>query len=182
MYLSANVRLVSLRSTMRTLPKAPRPTTRSRRKWLRLAISKLLGQLGRSQEWKRKCSSRLLAVSAPLGAASDLCTTRQTRGRAKGGRDAVGRDSLGGFCRRTFACQVDGLSLAVAHDEDRGGVGGQKSAAGIVNDGERSCCSFAVCGRWQSNAWLAVLFSAVAEESAGQWGAVWSTQSRKWAD
>lgn len=102
--------------------------------------------------------------------------------RAKGGRDAVGRDSLGGFCRRTFACQVDGLSLAVAHDEDRGGVGGQKSAAGIVNDGERSCCSFAVCGRWQSNAWLAVLFSAVAEESAGQWGAVWSTQSRKWAD
>lgn len=35
MYLSAKVRPVSLRSTMRTLPKAPLPTTRSRRKWLR---------------------------------------------------------------------------------------------------------------------------------------------------
>lgn len=68
--------------------------------------------------------------------------------RAKGGRDAVGRDSLGGFCRRTFACQVDGLSLAVAHDEDRGRIGGRECAAGIVNDGERSCCLFAVCGRW----------------------------------
>lgn len=36
MYLRAKVRPVSLRSTMRTLPKAPLPTTRSRRKWLRL--------------------------------------------------------------------------------------------------------------------------------------------------
>lgn len=36
MYLSANERPVSLRSTIRTLPKAPRPTTRSRRKWFKL--------------------------------------------------------------------------------------------------------------------------------------------------
>ncbi len=32
MYFSANDKLVSLRSTMRTLPKAPRPTTLNRRK------------------------------------------------------------------------------------------------------------------------------------------------------
>lgn len=35
-YLSANVRPVSFLSTIRTLPKAPLPTTRRRRKWLRL--------------------------------------------------------------------------------------------------------------------------------------------------
>lgn len=35
MYFNANDRLVSFLSTMRTLPKAPRPTTRNRRKWLR---------------------------------------------------------------------------------------------------------------------------------------------------
>lgn len=36
MYFRAKDKLVSFLSTMRTLPKAPRPTTRSRRKWLRL--------------------------------------------------------------------------------------------------------------------------------------------------
>lgn len=48
MYFNANVKPVSLRSTMRTLPKAPLPTTRSRRKWLRLT--------GRGQQdwrWER---------------------------------------------------------------------------------------------------------------------------------
>lgn len=38
MYLSAKVRPVSLRSTMRTLPKAPLPTTRSSRKWFRFTV------------------------------------------------------------------------------------------------------------------------------------------------
>jgi hypothetical protein len=37
-YFKANDRLVSFRSTMRTLPKAPRPTTRSSRKWLRFTV------------------------------------------------------------------------------------------------------------------------------------------------
>lgn len=32
------MRPVSLRSTMRTLPKAPLPTTRSSRKWLRFTV------------------------------------------------------------------------------------------------------------------------------------------------
>lgn len=36
MYFRAKVRPVSFRSTMRTFPKAPLPTTRKRRKWLRL--------------------------------------------------------------------------------------------------------------------------------------------------
>lgn len=45
MYFSANAKFVSLRSTMRTLPKAPRPTTRSKRKWLRLAVMFRSGQL-----------------------------------------------------------------------------------------------------------------------------------------
>ena len=36
MYLSAKVKPVSLRSTMRTLPNAPLPTTRRSLKWLRL--------------------------------------------------------------------------------------------------------------------------------------------------
>lgn len=36
MYLRAKVKPVSFRSTMRTLPKAPLPTTRSSRKWSRL--------------------------------------------------------------------------------------------------------------------------------------------------
>ena len=36
MYLRAKVKPVSFRSTIRTLPKAPLPTTRRRRKWLRL--------------------------------------------------------------------------------------------------------------------------------------------------
>jgi hypothetical protein len=94
-----------------------------------------------------------LGPFGPLGGGQrPLHHAPDTWERAKGGRDAVGRDSLGGFCRRTFACQVDGLSLAVAHDEDRGRIGGRECAAGIVNDGERSCCLFAVCGRWQSNA------------------------------
>lgn len=44
---------------MRTLPKAPRPTTRSRRKWLRLAIYNFLGQRTRSREWKWRCGSLL---------------------------------------------------------------------------------------------------------------------------
>ena len=39
MYLSANVRPVSFRSTIRTFPNAPLPTTRSKRKWLRLTSS-----------------------------------------------------------------------------------------------------------------------------------------------
>lgn len=38
MYLSANERPVSFRSTIRTLPNAPRPTTRSNRKWFRFTI------------------------------------------------------------------------------------------------------------------------------------------------
>ena len=43
MYLSAKVRPVSLRSTMRTLPNAPLPTTRSSRKWLRFTDGVSLG-------------------------------------------------------------------------------------------------------------------------------------------
>ena len=39
MYFSANVRPVSFRSTIRTFPNAPLPTTRSKRKWLRLTSS-----------------------------------------------------------------------------------------------------------------------------------------------
>ena len=38
MYFSANDSPVSFRSTMRTFPKAPRPTTRNRRKWFRLTV------------------------------------------------------------------------------------------------------------------------------------------------
>jgi hypothetical protein len=38
MYFSANVNPVSFLSTMRTLPNAPLPTTRSKRKWLRFTI------------------------------------------------------------------------------------------------------------------------------------------------
>src|SRR5271170_3609791 len=40
MYFSAKVNPESLRSTMRTLPKAPLPTTRSRRKWLRHTVTR----------------------------------------------------------------------------------------------------------------------------------------------
>jgi hypothetical protein len=39
MYFNANVRPVSFRSTIRTFPNAPLPTTRSKRKWLRLTSS-----------------------------------------------------------------------------------------------------------------------------------------------
>jgi hypothetical protein len=42
MYLSAKVRPVSFRSTMRTLPNAPLPTTRSSRKWLRFTAGELV--------------------------------------------------------------------------------------------------------------------------------------------
>lgn len=38
MYLSANERPVSFRSTIRTLPNAPRPTTRSSRKWFKFTV------------------------------------------------------------------------------------------------------------------------------------------------
>lgn len=44
-YLRANVRLVSLRSTIRTLPKAPRPTTRNSRKWFRFTVAIFNSQL-----------------------------------------------------------------------------------------------------------------------------------------
>lgn len=163
---------------MRTLPKAPRPTTRSRRKWLRLAISRLLGQLGRSQGMEMEMQQPSLG---PLGGRQrPLHHAPDTWERAKGGRDAVGRDSLGGFLDVPSPVRSTGFPWPLPMMRI-GRIGGRESAAGIVNDGERSCCSFAVCGRWQSNAWLAVLFSAMAEESAGQWGAFWSTQSRKWA-
>ena len=45
-YLRAKVKPVSFLSTMRTLPKAPLPTTLSSRKWLRLTIWMNTGQLG----------------------------------------------------------------------------------------------------------------------------------------
>ena len=40
MYLRANDKFVSFLSTIRTLPKAPRPTTLRRRKWLRFTVEK----------------------------------------------------------------------------------------------------------------------------------------------
>lgn len=38
MYFRANAKPVSFLSTIRTLPKAPRPTTRNNRKWLRFTV------------------------------------------------------------------------------------------------------------------------------------------------
>jgi hypothetical protein len=87
MYFNANERPVSFLSTMRTLPKAPRPTTRKRRKWLRLTAVKMHQhpRLGLGMGWW---------------------------GRRRGGR----RASLGlRRAVLTFAVGLDGLALDVAH-------------------------------------------------------------------
>jgi hypothetical protein len=51
MYLRAKVKPVSFRSTMRTLPKAPFPTTRSNRKWLRFTAHGLIS-VSSEEFWK----------------------------------------------------------------------------------------------------------------------------------
>lgn len=82
----------------------------------------------------------------------------------RGGRDAGGHDSLGGFAR-TFASQVGGLSLTVAHDEGLGRIGGNKVAAGWSTTAKAHAV-----GKWQFVCSARCSFSAVAEESAGRWG------------
>lgn len=70
-YLRANDRLVSFRSTIRTLPKAPRPTTRRRRKWLRFTASgtrKGVGVSQRSRIGMRPVGNGPLNGTSELGA------------------------------------------------------------------------------------------------------------------
>lgn len=70
----------------------------------------------------------------------------------------------GASSARTFAGQVDGLSLAVAHDELAEGGSEDKCSLVIVNDGKGSCCSRV----WQEMAGLAA--SILLFSRAVQWG------------
>lgn len=58
-YLRANVRPESFLSTMRTFPNAPFPTTRRRRKWLRLTIQK-------KRSAQKQKSSTVINKGSPL--------------------------------------------------------------------------------------------------------------------
>lgn len=124
MYLSANDSPVSLRSTIRTLPKAPRPTTRRRRKWFKLTkvpcvlakeiIYSVIRASGRSAALRR-IHGVLRAVW--LGEAVNL-----PRGsHVVSAREKAARSILEGACRRlggkrlTCTVEDDRLSLSVAH-------------------------------------------------------------------
>ena len=88
MYLRAKVKPVSFRSTMRTFPNAPFPTTRRSRKWLRLTVERVC---------KHTCN---------YGGSS----VRRSSGVSKADRMNDGED-----WKLTFVSEDNGLAIGIAH-------------------------------------------------------------------
>lgn len=85
---------MSFLSTMRTLPKAPRPTTRSRRKWLRFTVG---------QAVVSRCVWDSIRHDVVEDGTGD-------------GEDEAEEEGRGG---RTLAVEINGLALTVAHCSQR---------------------------------------------------------------
>lgn len=122
MYLRAKDRPVSLRSTMRTLPKAPRPTTRRRRKWLRFTRKEPLSvQTHFNQRYK------IASMSSWRGWCWALC-----------GEQPPKRHNEPQPCRRHVGEAADGPRGDCDNWERRAGRDGPSQARGKVNHKKKS--------------------------------------------
>lgn len=121
------MRPVSLRSTMRTLPNAPFPTTRSRRKWLRLTWS--VKTTAESQQCRGSWGAagrltrlpRLIAhcrvVMAPVELVRWALKASTGSEAGAGGRGAAARETKAGEGRGGQRARVGGEGAGSAEGE-----------------------------------------------------------------